>query len=219
MTGHTKRQTRNLLFAVLFFTLLATSLAVVLRYRQTLVKLAASQQSIKKNLPQVRATTTELQSAINSFKLRLPGGHDRQSTELTLYNRLDEIKSKFTEGILQVKESKSDNGMIELGFDLKQTNPSYSSLLNIIGTLETSIFPFVNIKSVSISADQQNMDAATSDSPQNKAVTADNAPKINKTSNVSITISGEITTLDTQQPSVPPTLATPPTPTAPKGAR
>jgi hypothetical protein len=144
------------MYSALLFAVLATSLALSIRYRQSLEELVANHEAIRLNLALMRTSTITLHKTVTSFRSMLPVGYENRSAEFMLLTRLDEIKTKLPRGELLVNPIQSKNGMLSIEFLSKLENPYYSDVLNAIGTLETDIFPFVTIKSISISGDQRN---------------------------------------------------------------
>ena len=148
MQTHTRRLAIRLALVITLFAVLSTSLATLLRYREALNTLLAHHQVIQRNLVQMRMATNEIRDTIAGFKRLLPNGFDRASSEMLLFTRLDEIKTRLPPGEMTVKTLETREGQLSLEFSYKPATLSYTSLLNTLGQLELLILPYVSIRKV-----------------------------------------------------------------------
>ena len=148
MQTHTRRLAIRLALVITLFAVLSTSLATLLRYREALNTLLAHHQVIQRNLAQMRMATNEIRDTIAGFKRLLPNGFDRASSEMLLFTRLDEIKTRLPPGEMTVKTLETREGQLSLEFSYKPATLSYTSLLNTLGQLELLILPYVSIRKV-----------------------------------------------------------------------
>jgi hypothetical protein len=150
MQTHTRRLAIRLALVITLFAVLSTSLATLLRYREALNTLLAHHQVIQRNLAQMRMATNEIRDTIAGFKRLLPNGFDRASSEMLLFTRLDEIKTRLPPGEMTVKTLETREGQLSLEFSYKPATLSYTSLLNTLGQLELLILPYVSIRKVMV---------------------------------------------------------------------
>ena len=151
MHAHTRRQAIRLGLVMALFLILASSLAILLRYRQMLETALDQHGTIRRNLTQMRLETTAIRDVIASFRRLLPNGHGKHSAELLLYSRLDDIKSRLPAGEMVVRTPETKEGVLTLEFAFKPaTAVSYSAMINTLGLLEQQIDPFVSINKVSL---------------------------------------------------------------------
>lgn len=151
MSSHTQRLAIKLAFAIVLFVVVASSLAVLARYRQNLVVIAAQHRIISDKLALMRRTIAEEREAFKRFKQLLPVDYGVKSPEWFIYHRLDEIKSRFALQDLTINEIIIKDGVRTAHFSLKLPQPNYGQVLNKLAILETELFPFVSIGSIAIS--------------------------------------------------------------------
>lgn len=150
MLSHTRRLAVTLALLMALFVVLSTSLAALLRYRESLETLLDHHRTIRRNLTEMRKTIFETRDSITGFKRLLPNGYGQSSPQMLLYRRLDEVKTKLPSGEMAVNLLETKEGMLSLGFSLKPYTTSYGNLINTLGQLELAVFPFVSIRGISL---------------------------------------------------------------------
>lgn len=151
MSSHTQRLAVKLMIAIVIFVIVATSLAAMSRYRETLVITVAQHRTLSDKLGHMRRVIAEEREAIAGFKRLLPPGYGVKSPEWFVYARLDEIKSRMAAQDMTVKAIETKDGVRTAHFSLKIPHPDYSQVLNRLAALETEVFPFTSISSIEIS--------------------------------------------------------------------
>lgn len=150
-------QTRNrqlalrLALTLLIFTLLATTLSLLVRKVQSQRQLVALHTKILTNLPLMQRETTSLQQQVTAFRQALPAELTTRSAELMLYSRLDEIKSTLQPSEMTVTAPESKDGLQTIGFNLKVPFARYNQLVNAMGQLQTRLIPFADFNELSMS--------------------------------------------------------------------
>jgi hypothetical protein len=150
MTAHTSALTIRLALLIFLFAVIASAAAALARYNQGLGVMLVKQRSIKANLDQMRSSTVNINQSVAEFRRLLPAGYGTSSPELLMFARMDEIKQTIRPSDISVKPVETKEGVLTVEFSLKLNNPDFSKLVNTLGQLETSIFPFVSIRSVAI---------------------------------------------------------------------
>ena len=151
MSSHIQRLAVKLMFSILFFVIVATSLAAMSRYQQNLSITVAQHKTILDKLYNMRQIIAEERETITNLNRLLPADYGVKSPEWFIYNRLDEIKSLPALKEMTVKAVEIKDGERTAHFSFKIINPDYSQVLNRLAVLETKVFPFVSISSIEIS--------------------------------------------------------------------
>jgi hypothetical protein len=150
MTAHTSSLTIRLALLIFIFAVIASAAAALARYNQGLGTMLVNQRNIKANLEQMRSSTVNINRSVAEFRRLLPSGYGTSSPELLMFARVDEIKQTIHPSEINVKPVETKEGALAVEFSLKLNSPDFSKLVNSLGQLETSIFPFVSIRSVAI---------------------------------------------------------------------
>ncbi|MDD2272712.1 MAG: hypothetical protein PHP95_10150 [Desulfuromonadaceae bacterium] len=151
MSSHLQRLAVRLMFSILFFVIVSTSLAAMSRYRQNLTITVAQHKTLLEKLGHMHQIIAEEREAITIFNNLLPADYGVKSSDLFIYKRLDEIKSLPSVKEMTVKAIETKDGERIAHFLFKIQNPDYSQVLNRLATLETKVFPFVSISLIEIS--------------------------------------------------------------------
>lgn len=140
----------RLALALLIFTLLGTTLALLLRKVQSQQQLVALHTRILANMPLLQAETTSLHQQVSAFRQAMPVGLSTRSPELQLYTRLDQIKSTLEPQEMTVTSPENKDGILSVSFTLKVRFSDYSKLVNGMGHLQTSLVPFVDFSELTL---------------------------------------------------------------------
>ena len=161
MTGYTRQLSTKLAIVLACFTVLACAAAALARYNQGLDQMLVKKRNIKSNLERLLASTIEIRNSNESFRRALPPGYGSRSAELLMFAKMDEIKNMLKPSEIQVKPVENKEGSLSVEFSLKIKNPAYTGLVNSLGQLETSMFPFVSVRSVSIETSTADLSDST----------------------------------------------------------
>jgi len=151
MSEYTRRLWVKFAFAALLFVSMATSLAAMTRYRETMLITVKQHHSLASKLDQMHRYIAEEREVIGRFKRLLPSDYGAKSPQWQVYSRLDEIKSRLAAPDMTVNAVQVKGSYRIAHFSLKILNPDYSQVLNKLAALETESFPFVSINSIEIS--------------------------------------------------------------------
>ena len=157
MNATMQLHTRHLLirFGIILgaFSLLATVLALSIRYKAMLTATITRQDTIVRNISAAQATARETEKIIAEFNRLLPPGYGSQSPERLLYSRLDSLKESLQSADMMVKAIENKEGMLSVEFSATvqlNNSSSYATVLNLLGRQESLAFPFVSINSVTV---------------------------------------------------------------------
>ncbi|CAH2032359.1 hypothetical protein [Trichlorobacter ammonificans] len=148
LLARTRQASRHLIVLLALCTLLGILLAVMVRTEQSLARLKVSHRTIVANLPRMVEDTRLMQEQIANFRQLVPAGGGERSTELLLFSRLDQIKAALNSGEMTVSALEKKDGSASIGFSLKLPLPSYPTVINALGRLQTETFPFVVVTKV-----------------------------------------------------------------------
>ena len=160
MQNHTKKLTIRLGIAVSIFALIGSSLAALARYEQSLKKRSGIHNKISINISQMRASTAETKETVAKFNQLLPSGYGTKSQDLLIFSKIDLMKAAINPVEMSVTPPEEKEGLLAVGFTLKLKDKNYSALLNQLGSLETSAFPFISFTEISIIKETKDRESA-----------------------------------------------------------
>lgn len=152
LRDNTRRTGVRLIIILVIFTLLGTTLAVMIRKEQSLRSLRTSHRTITVNLPRMAEDIRLLREQVSNFRLLTSAQGSGRSVELLLFSRLDQIKSSLPVTQMTVAALDRKDGKASVSFSLKLPLQSYATVLNGIGRLQTETFPFVVINKAGLDA-------------------------------------------------------------------
>jgi hypothetical protein len=167
MIAAMQRQTRQKLIKLgiilICFTLLASLLSVVIRYKEMLARTITNQKTIFQNVGRMRLAAKDADKTVADFKSLLPPAYGTHTPEWLAYSRIDDLKSRLQATEMVVKAIENKEGMVSVDFTATlplRDSGTYSRIINLLGKQETLAFPFVNVRSIQI--DQSGSEAKQS---------------------------------------------------------
>jgi hypothetical protein len=152
-----QRQTRQKLIKLgiilICFTLSASLLNVVIRYKEMLARSITNQKTIFQNVSRMRLATKDVDKTVADFKSLLPPAYGTHTPEWLMYSRIDDLKSRLQATEMVVKTIENKEGMVSVDFTATlplRDSGAFSRIINLLGKQETLAFPFVNIRSIQI---------------------------------------------------------------------
>ncbi len=127
------------------------TLAVLIRKKQSLQKTLLYQTRINANLTAMQENNRLRQEQIGGFRLKLTTS-ERQSRDVQLYRRVDQIKEALKPLDLQVTAVEEKDGTAQAGFTLKLPYTSYERTINAMGRLQTEPLPLIVFNGISLNA-------------------------------------------------------------------
>ncbi len=150
MQKHTDSLMKRFVLTAAIFALIASALVGLVRYEQSLQRLAAAVKKIFTKVETVKRATTETQDTIRKIKGQLPAGYGSKSNEWIIYSRLDELKNSLSPAVMTVGTLEEKDGALTLSFSYNPGHSDYNRLINQIGTIESYVFPFISINGLKI---------------------------------------------------------------------
>jgi hypothetical protein len=157
MIAAMQRQTRQKLIKLgiilICFTLSASLLNVVIRYKEMLARSITNQKTISQNVSRMRLATKDVNKTVADFKSLLPPAYGTHTPEWLMYSRIDDLKSRLQATEMVVKTIENKEGMVSVDFTATlplRDSGAFSRIINLLGKQETLAFPFVNIRSIQI---------------------------------------------------------------------
>ncbi len=153
MQQQTRQKLIKLGIILTCFTLLASLLGVVIRYKEMLARTITNQKTIFQNVGKMRLAANDADKTVAEFKSLLPPDYGTRSPEWLIYSRIDDLKSRLQATELTVKAVENRENMIIV--DFSATLPlrdagAYGRIINLLGYQETLAFPFVSIRSIQV---------------------------------------------------------------------
>lgn len=133
----------RLVLLLIAITILASTLAVLVRYEQTLNKTLTFRKTVKANLAAMRAETKTILTLTSTLRQKMQHGATYSSDDALLYARLDQIKSDLQPSEMTISAKTTTNGIQSVGFTITQPAHLYPKTVNSMGMLQTETFPFV----------------------------------------------------------------------------
>lgn len=157
MIAAMQRQTRQKLIKLgiilACFTLLASLLGVVIRYKEMLSRTITNQKTIFQNVGKMRLAAKDADKTVADFKSLLSPAYGTHSPEWLVYTRIDDLKSRLQASELTVKAVENRENMIVADFSailpLRDAG-AYGRIINLLGYQETLAFPFVSVRSIQV---------------------------------------------------------------------
>lgn len=150
MTVNTNKRAIRLIFVVALFLVLATSLTVMIRYRASLLIAVERHRTLADKINQMRSLISDERAVISRFRNILPAGFASNSPELFILTKLDEIKNQMAAEDMTITPIQNQDGTRTSHFTIKIIHPDYNRIINLLGRIETEVFPFVSITSLEI---------------------------------------------------------------------
>lgn len=145
---------RRFLLAALVFTMLLSSLAILVRHGQSARATAASLSGLGGKLPLMRIATLEMKQALTDFRSLLPSGYGSKTANSMLYERVDDLKMFFPGAVMTIAIPTEQSGGASVPFIVKAVNTNYGDFLTGLAAAQARTFPFVLIDKVSIGCEQ-----------------------------------------------------------------
>lgn len=145
-----------------FLTAALTAVVVLGKYQQSRQDAVRKLEEAKINLGRMKEVAAETNRTLATVRALLPPGFTAQSSEWLAFSRIDEIKARMAGSDLRVSSIGEEAGEERLPFAIKSVDADYAGLLNNIGHLESSAFPFVVFKSIAITGEDGQGKAAVS---------------------------------------------------------
>lgn len=151
MRQRTRRLARRLSLALLLALVAGCLLALAARRQQSLQEMLAYRTRIKANLGAMHENSRLLQQQTAAFRNLLAADDDRQSPELRLFQRIDQIRMQLKPLDLQVTPVETNEGVIGLGFTMRLPLASYAAAVNAMGRLQAEGLPLTVFRSATFS--------------------------------------------------------------------
>lgn len=145
------------LLAVLVFTILLSSLAMLVRHEQSARATSDCLSRLGEKLVQMRIATGEMKQTLTAFRGLLPPDYGSKTANVLLYERVDDLKMLFPGGVMTISAPSEQSGHITLPFSVRAANADYGDFLTGLASAQARTFPFVLINTVSIGYGQSGM--------------------------------------------------------------
>lgn len=132
--------------------ILGVTFSLLLRKEQMLKKALVTHRTIVANLPLMRRETLDISQQLSLFRQLMPTDQPQRSNELLLFTRLDQLKTALKPLEMSVTTPETKDGATSIVFSMRLPVQSYSAIVNSLGTLQSTSFPFVVVRSFSIDA-------------------------------------------------------------------
>jgi hypothetical protein len=153
MLQQSRRLLHHFSMVLLLFTLLAVTLASLVRYTSMLETTIIKQQAVAHNTAAMGISVREIEKSSSILHQLLPPGYKSQSAEKLIYTRLDSLTKNLQAIDVSVKPIETHEGFLLLEFSATvpiSSNVSCTTTLNRLGQQETLAFPLVSIQSVNL---------------------------------------------------------------------
>jgi len=148
-----KRAILYYMMAGLVFVMVASSIILGIKYRDSLAETVNTLRNARLNLIQVRDTSHAVESSLSGIKAVLPPRVLSRLPEEVLLEGIDDFKEKMKGNEITVPNSNMvrQGDEISLPVQIKLGSGDYTDLVNTIGYLQSLQFPFFGITNISLS--------------------------------------------------------------------
>ncbi len=147
------RLTRAIIYymvAGLILALVASSVILCVKYRDSLAVTVRTLQQARLNLMQVRDVTHSVESSLSGIKAVLPPRMLSRLPEEVLLEGLDDLKERIKGADITVANIETKGDEINLPVQIKYGIRDYTDFVNKIGYLQSLRFPFFSITNISL---------------------------------------------------------------------
>jgi hypothetical protein len=151
LASRLKRLQRYYIGSAALFALLVVAVIVLHSYAKGQEELVRRLTQANHNLQQMRTATHDIRATLQRFSQLFPADRARQSPELLLFARVDEIKAGFPRAETAIGSIEARPDELALVFSVKGTMENYDAFLTSLGQLEGSVLPVVQFRNLVIS--------------------------------------------------------------------
>ena len=128
----------------------ALACASQVRTRRLLEQTHGDLVRAESGLDRVRQASRERRHALTTLKAQYLPGDTHLSAERILYERIDDLKARFSPQEMNVSALERRGEEVSLQYSLKFVNPNYGDFLNTVGYLDGAVFPSSLVSAVEV---------------------------------------------------------------------
>lgn len=145
---------RRFLATTALFILLLSGFILLARYEQDARENLADLTQAGAKLSLVKASTVEMKQILTTYRGFLHSGDENKSSEALLFSRLDDIKAMFPNSQFTIAVPTEQPEGVSVPFSIKIPQGNYTDFLNALAFMQSRIFPFVSVRTITIGYDQ-----------------------------------------------------------------
>ena len=142
---------RNFLLATALFLVVTMAFSHQKRERKILEIKQRELAPSKEVLPRIQTAIQDRRTALTTIKSHFAVNAPKITSARQIYSLVDEMTARYKPDDMTIGSLENKDGDVTLKYTLNFSKIDYSALLNTIGQLQSSLFPFTPVESVTIS--------------------------------------------------------------------
>lgn len=138
-------------YAAMLFLIVAVACTGLARARRQQEKTLSELVRAKAGFDKLKEANVNRRQALATLKVQLGSSSEKNSPELLIYGKLDEIKARLKPDDVTVAAIERKGGEVTLPYTIKFSNQDYSTFLNAVSYLQESALPLTPVNAITIS--------------------------------------------------------------------